>query len=77
MEKMKNYITAPVTMTCKTCGRTLDIAHFSSIKGRYRRHMCNHCRWVNVILPSRKRKILINSMKHQEEICSDNYEDMF
>ena len=39
--------------------------------------MCNHCRWVNVILPSRKRKILINSMKHQEEICSDNYEDMF
>ena len=74
---MKNYITAPVTMTCKTCGRTLDIAHFSSIKGRYRRHMCNHCRWVNVILPSKKRRILSDSEYRNAPINGDDYEDLF
>ena len=77
MKETSNQSPADGQMTCLQCGKTLDASHFALIKGRYRRHTCNHCRWVNVILPSKKRRILSDSEYRNAPINGDDYEDLF
>lgn len=49
---------ALATHTCRRCGRTLPIAKFNRLPSGNVRNVCNHCRWVYTIQPSRNRSIL-------------------
>lgn len=41
------------TRRCTCCGQTLDATHFALLPSGNRRGMCNHCRWLQHIQPSR------------------------
>ncbi|MBQ8046488.1 MAG: hypothetical protein IJ196_00995 [Prevotella sp.] len=43
-------------LTCKHCGTTQDERHFALLPSRNRRRICNHCRYVLTIRPSRVRR---------------------
>ena len=45
-------------MTCMKCGRRLPRSKLERMKtGTYRR-VCNHCKWLYYVKPSRDRRIL-------------------
>ena len=45
-------------MICTRCGATLPLSKLERMKtGTYRR-VCNHCKWLYYVKPSRERRIL-------------------
>ena len=45
-------------ITCTRCGQTLPRSKLERMKtGTYRR-VCNHCKWLYYVKPSRDRRIL-------------------
>ena len=45
-------------MKCERCGQTLPRSKLERMKtGTYRR-VCNHCKWLYYVKPSRDRRIL-------------------
>ena len=54
----RNDMPRPMTLTCRCCGRTLPMGKFALLPSGNRRQMCNHCRWVQQIEPSRRRSLV-------------------
>ena len=49
---------ASATLTCTRCGKTLPETKFEMMRTGTRRRVCNHCRWLYYVKPSRDRSIL-------------------
>ena len=45
-------------MFCTKCGCELPDEKFEMMKTGTRRRVCNHCRWIHYVQPSRMRRIL-------------------
>lgn len=43
---------------CTKCGCELPDEKFEMMKTGTRRRVCNHCRWIHYVQPSRMRRIL-------------------
>ena len=43
---------------CNKCGQLLPAGKFERRKDGGRRKVCNHCKWMYYVQPSRKRRIL-------------------
>jgi len=57
------------TITCTRCGQTLPRSKLERMKtGTYRR-VCNHCKWLYYVKPSRERRILreLDARRHRNE----------
>ena len=52
-------MTAEATLKrCRICGELQTEGHFALLPSGRRRNVCNHCRYVYSIRPSRQRRIL-------------------
>ena len=49
-------------LTCRCCGRELPVSHFERFPTGTYRHVCNQCKHVLYIRPSRERRTL--KIKH-------------
>ena len=45
-------------MQCTKCGEWLPRSKLELMKTGTRRRVCNHCKWVYYVEPSRRRKII-------------------
>ena len=46
------------TMICTRCGQELPRSKLELMKTGTRRRVCNHCKWLYYVKPSRERAIL-------------------
>ena len=44
-------------MQCMKCGEWLPRSKLELMKTGTRRRVCNHCKWIHYVEPSRRRKI--------------------